>query len=185
VVIPFGTCCAGRSVRSASSYGGSAVGLPPGRLSQMGRHPSGPNSADVDLRDARVRRRMLTEGPVGEWVTLPGTHTALIYDVIRFAPDGTGEIRGDSTLGGETVEHFTWSVARPGLLTCVVTDATWMPAPDMDDDPEPDETQKVGFQFEEQHSDVGTFWVMCDSDRDGFWNLAFPVVPRPSRREGV
>jgi hypothetical protein len=158
-----------------------AVDLPPGRLSQMGQHPSGPSSASVDLRDARVRRRMLTEGPVGEWVTLPGTHTALMYDVIRFAPDGTGETCSDSMLGGETVEHFTWSVARPGLLACVVTDATWMPEPGMDDEPEPDEAQKVGFQFEEQHSDVGTFWVMRDSDGDGFWNLAFPVVPRPSR----
>ena len=92
---------------------------------------------------------MLTEGPVGEWATLPGTHTALMYDVIRFAPDGTGETRSDSTLGGETVEHFTWSVARPGLLTCVMTDATWMPEPGLDDHPDPDETQKVGFQFEE------------------------------------
>ena len=147
----------------------------------MDQHASGPNPSDVDLRDARVRRRMLTEGPVGVWETLPGTHTALMYDVIRFAPDGTGETCSDSVLGGETVAHFTWSVVRPGLLTCVVTDATWMPEPGGDDYPEPDETQRVDFQFEERHTDVGTFWVMREPDRDGFWDLAFPLVPRPSR----
>jgi hypothetical protein len=147
----------------------------------MVQHRDEPNSAGVDLRDARVRLRMLTDGPVGDWVTVHGTHTVLMYDVIRFAPDGTGETRSDSILGGPTLEHFTWSVARPGLLTCFVLDATWMPEPGSDDDLESDETQNVGFQFEEHHTDVGTFWVMREPDRDGFWNLAFPLVPRPSR----
>lgn len=125
----------------------------------------------MDLSHEHVRRRMLTEGPVGEWNTLPGTHTALMYDFVRFAPDGTGETYRDSLLGGETFEHFTWSVVAPGHLVCVV----------VEDSEEEAEPENVGFRFEEQNSDVGTFWVMRDPDWDGFWNFVQAVVPRRSR----
>jgi hypothetical protein len=128
---------------------------------------------DVDLHDPHVRRRLLSEGPVGEWETLPGTHTALMYDLIRFDPDGTGETFSDSVLGGETVERFAWSIIRPGLLACVVIDTSPETAS------EPDDTERIGFQFAQQHTDVGTFWVMRDPDWDGFWNFTLPLVPRP------
>ncbi|WP_433796735.1 hypothetical protein [Actinoplanes sp. CA-252034] len=116
----------------------------------------------MDLTDAEVRRRLLAAGPVGDWETLPGTHTALMFDTVRFAADGTGETRSDSMLGGEIVERFTWSVVGPGLLTCTADD----------------EVETVGVRFEQRHSDVGVFWVMCDPGGEGFWHLALPLVPR-------
>jgi hypothetical protein len=145
----------------------------------MDQYGGGPEPADRDLCDERVRRRMLAEGPVGEWETLPGTHTTLMDDVIRFAVDGTGESRSRSIVHGETVQRFTWSVARPGLLACIVVDPP--PQPDAAGDPEPPETLFVGFRFEERHGDIGSSWVMCDPVREGFWNLVLPVVPRHSR----
>lgn len=119
----------------------------------------------MDIGDPDVRSRLLTEGPVGEWVTLPGTHTVLMSDYIRFDPGGTGEIHSDSVLGGEITEQFTWSMTGPGRLSCTVVDT----------EPEP---EVVGFAFEQQRSDIGAFWVMRDPDFDGFWRFALPVAPR-------
>jgi hypothetical protein len=112
----------------------------------------------------------MAEGPVGEWRSMPGTATAMMCDEIRFASDGTGESYSDSLLGGEHVKQFTWKLVGTGLLECIVRDEVL--------DPDGLETEKVGFRFEEQHSDIGTFWVMCDPDGSGFWDLFWPVVPR-------
>ncbi|WP_033344033.1 hypothetical protein [Catenuloplanes japonicus] len=135
--------------------------------------------SQLDLSDPGVRHRLLAEGPVGAWETFPGTHTALMYDLVRFGPDGTGEIRSESVLGGESFANFTWSVRRSGLLACIVTEASYLP--ETDDDTEPDEVETVGFEFAQRHSDLGTFWVMRDPRTDGFWNLGFPLSPRTSR----
>jgi len=69
----------------------------------------------MDLREERVRRRMLDEGPIGEWRTRPGTDTVLMEDDIRFGPEGTGAFRQDSVLLGEHVQPFGngWALCDP------------------------------------------------------------------------
>ncbi|MEU4161735.1 hypothetical protein [Actinoplanes sp. NPDC026670] len=121
-----------------------------------------------------MRDRLLAEGPVGEWVSMPSTATALMSDLIRFAADGTGQSYSSSLLGGEQVKRFTWKPAGSGMLERIERDTVA---------PGDAEVEMVGFRFAEQHSDIGSFWVMCDPGGDGFWDLVWPVVPQS--RDGL
>jgi hypothetical protein len=119
-----------------------------------------------------TRERLLREGPVGQWQTSSGTHTALIDDSIEFAADGAGVLVLNSVLHGLEKLQFKWRLDSPGRLSvCLVEEDATAP-------PQAGDWQSLTFFFEEQDSDVGRFWVMREKGQTGFWSLTLPLVPR-------
>jgi hypothetical protein len=47
----------------------------------------------MNLADESVRDRVFANGPVGGWHTVPGTHSVLYRESIRFDVDGTGRMQ--------------------------------------------------------------------------------------------
>lgn len=130
----------------------------------------------MDLEDAGLRARLREQGPVGRWVTVGGSHQALGVDVVEFHPDGTGEVTLARSVLGESHEQFGfhWTVAEPGVLSCLFVPEELVRSDGEEQDPD---RQRVAFEFARRATDVGTFWVMQESGRDGFWMLLDPVMP--------
>lgn len=129
----------------------------------------------MNLDDERVRERLLVNGPVGTWKTLPGSHLLLFADTIRFDADGSGELCLHSALRGEQRLRLRWAVAGYGKIACQVIYDDPLTGPD--GAIEEDDWSHIAFVFERQTSDSGNYWVMKQPGRDGFWELALPVVP--------
>jgi hypothetical protein len=129
----------------------------------------------MNLADERVRERLALNGPLGAWKTLPGTHSLLFDDSIRFDADGGGEMCLRSALGGELRLRFRWRSEAYGVLGCQVQ----YDDPVLSDsgEPEEDEWSHIPFFFEQHASDTGSYWVMRQRERDGFWELMLPLVP--------
>jgi hypothetical protein len=129
----------------------------------------------TSLSDEAVREQLSVEGPIGDWRLMPGTHTQLLDDSIRFDADGSGEMRLSSTLHGEERMRFRWRAEGRGVLAYQM----------IDDDPgfpnagerEDDEWSHISFSFERRNSDTGSYWVMLEPGQKGFWDLSLPVVP--------
>ena len=129
----------------------------------------------MDLSNERVREWLATNGPVGAWHTYPGTHQRLFDDEIRFDADGSGEMRLRSLLGGEHHARFRWRYDGHGVVSCQpIYD---QPILSNTGEPEVSDWFRIPFRFERATSDVGTFWVLRETDASGFWELMYPLVP--------
>ncbi|MEY4561627.1 MAG: hypothetical protein RLZZ618_904 [Pseudomonadota bacterium] len=129
----------------------------------------------MNLADEHWRHAILTHGPRGMWRTVPGTHTQLFDEAIRFDTDGSGEMRQRSVMSGETALKFSWRATAYGVIECQPVCDT----PSFDDDGEPEASDwfRIRFEFRELTTDAGTSWVLQERDADGFWELTAPLVP--------
>jgi hypothetical protein len=129
----------------------------------------------MNLADETLRDRILADGPVGAWRTVPGTHTVLADESILFNRDGTGAWRCRSFLSGNTVQSFVWRVAGHGVVECQpVYEA---PQTDAAGSPEASDWFRLALVIEPHATDTGTCWVLRERNSDGFWELAAPLVP--------
>ena len=121
--------------------------------------------ADSELDDPAVRARIVAEGPIGHWQTVPGTHRSLADDAIHFDADGAGRLHSWSLTHGPQTESFSWRLEEPGVLAL-------RPEPAEDDEA----WQRVPFTIERHSTDIGSFWTMREATGPGFWWLLGPLV---------
>ena len=128
----------------------------------------------MNLADESVRDRVLASGPIGGWHTVPGTHSVLYRESIQFDVDGTGRMQSGG-LSGTTTQPFLWRSTGHGVVECQP----------LDDEPEvgePGETEendwlRIAFVIERRATDAGEFWVLRETNSNGFWDLMTPLVP--------
>jgi len=128
----------------------------------------------MNLADESVRDRVLASGPIGGWHTVPGTHSVLYRESIQFDADGTGRMQSGG-LSGTTTQPFLWRSTGHGVVECQP----------LDDEPEvgePGETEendwlRIAFVIERRATDAGEFWVLRETNSNGFWDLMTPLVP--------
>jgi hypothetical protein len=130
---------------------------------------------ELKLADAEVRERLLSNGPLGQWRTIGGSHTLLSDDSIRFEADGSGEMCLRSLMLGEVRRRFRWRSEAHGVIAC-------QPLPGEPETSEAGDTEaqdwyRIEYLFERDSSDTGTYWVMRERATKGFWDLVLPVVP--------
>jgi hypothetical protein len=138
----------------------------------------------MNLADEVLRHRLLTNGPLGLWRTMPGSHTQLFDDLIDFRPDGSGEMRTSSAMHGASTLRFVWRVAGYGVVECQPVYDT----PELDDQGQPEVADwfKLPFGFEQSSSDAGVHWVLKERGAPGFWELNAPLVPvEEALRQGL
>ena len=128
----------------------------------------------MNLADESVRHGVLASCPVGVWRTVPGTHSVLYRESIQFDADGTGRMQIGG-LSGTITQPFLWRSAGHGVVEC-------QPLDDKPEGGEPGETEendwlRIAFVIEQQATDVGEFWVLRETNWDGFWELMTPLVP--------
>ena len=129
----------------------------------------------MNLADESCRLSVLADGPVGAWRTVPGTHTVLADESIRFNRDGTGAWRCHSFLSGSMVRPFVWRVAGHGVVECQPVYA--MPETDAAGKFEDSDWFRLSLVIEPHATDTGTCWVLRERNSGGFWELAAPLVP--------
>ena len=105
---------------------------------------------------------------------MPGTHSVLYRESIQFDVDGTGRMQSGG-LSGTTTQRFLWRSAGHGVVEC-------QPLDDKPEVGEPGETEendwlRIAFVIEQRATDAGEFWVLRETNSDGFWDLMTPVVP--------
>ena len=133
----------------------------------------------MNLADECVRDRVLASGPVGGWHTVPGTHSVLYRESIRFDVDGTGRMQSGG-LSGTTTQRFLWRSAGHGLVECQPLDDTpevSEPGQSEESGSEENDWLRIAFVIEQQATDAGEFWVLRETNADGFWDLMTPLVP--------
>jgi hypothetical protein len=128
----------------------------------------------MNLADESVRHRLLASGPVGVWRTVPGTHSVLYRESIQFDADGTGSMQIGG-LSGTTTQTFLWRSAGHGMVECQPLDDK--PEPSESGESEENDWLRIAFVIEQQATDAGEFWVLRETDSDGFWDLMTPLVP--------
>jgi hypothetical protein len=136
-------------------------------------------TSTMNLADESVRDRVLVSGPVGGWHTVPGTHSVLYRESIRFDVDGTGRMQSGG-LSGTTTQRFLWRSAGHGLVECQPLDDTpevSEPGQSEESGSEENDWLRIAFVIEQQATDAGEFWVLRETDSDGFWDLMTPLVP--------
>jgi hypothetical protein len=128
----------------------------------------------MNLADESVRSRVLANGPVGGWHTVPGTHSVLYRESIQFDADGTGRMQSGG-LSGTTTQPFLWRSAGHGVVECQPIYDT----PEISEagEPEASDWLRIAFMIEQRATDVGEFWVLRETNSDGFWDLMTPLVP--------
>ena len=128
----------------------------------------------MNLADPSVRDLILASGPVGGWRTVPGTHSALYRESIQFDADGTGRMHSGG-LSGTTTQAFLWRSAGHGAVECQSLDDK----PDAEETSTPEENGwlRIAFVIEQRATDVGQFWVLRETNSDGFWDVMTPLVP--------
>ena len=131
-------------------------------------------TSGMNLTDESVRDRVLANGPVGGWRTVPGTHSVLYRESIQFDVDGTGRMQSGG-LSGTTTQPFLWRSADHGVVECQPLDDK--PEVSEPDEPEENDWLRIAFVIEQQATDAGEFWVLRESNSDGFWDLMTPLVP--------
>ena len=129
----------------------------------------------MNLADELVRHHLLSNGPVGRWRTLPGSHTQLFDEAIVFEPDGRGELGTRSVMRGDERLRFMWRVSGYGLIDC--QPVYEQPELDADGEPEVADWFRIAFVIERQRSDAGEHWVLKERHAPGFWELTAPLVP--------
>jgi hypothetical protein len=129
----------------------------------------------MNLADEAVRAHLLTNGPLGRWQTVPGTHTQLSNESFEFREDGTGELHTSSLMHGDEVWRFSWRMFDHGVVECQLVYETL----EVDDTGQPEESDwsRLPFVFEQQCTDSGWYWVLKQPNRSGFWDSNFPMVP--------
>jgi hypothetical protein len=131
-------------------------------------------TSGMNLADETIRHRVLTSGPLGTWRTVPGTHTVLYRESIQFDADGTGRMQSGG-LSGTTTQPFLWRSAGHGMVECQsLDDKREVGEPE---EPEENDWLRIAFVIELQATDVGEFWVLRETNSDGFWDLMTPLVP--------
>jgi hypothetical protein len=130
----------------------------------------------LNLADEHVRHRVLSNGPVGAWRTLPGSHTEVIDDGIVFRADGSGEMRTHSALAGDSTQRFLW---RVGGAWAVVECQPIYDTPELGPDglPEAADWFRLALEVVPQATDAGEFWALKERGTAGLWWLLAPVVP--------
>ena len=128
----------------------------------------------MNLADESVRDRVLASGPIGGWHTVPGTHSVLYRESIQFDVDGTGRMQSGG-LSGTTTQPFLWRSADHGVVECQPLDDT--PEFNAAGEPEVSDWLRIAFVIEQRATDAGEFWVLRETNSDGFWDLMTPVVP--------
>ena len=78
-------------------------------------------------------------------------------------------------LSGTTTQPFLWRSAGHGVVEC-------QPLDDKPEVGEPGETEendwlRIAFVIEQRATDAGEFWVLRETNSDGFWDLMTPLVP--------
>ena len=131
-------------------------------------------TSGMNLTDESVRDRVLANGPVGGWRTVPGTHSVLYRESIQFDVDGTGRMQSGG-LSGTITQPFLWRSADHGVVECQPLDDK--PEVSEPDEPEENDWLRISFVIEQQATDAGEFWVLRESNSDGFWDLMTPLVP--------
>jgi hypothetical protein len=131
----------------------------------------------MDLSDERWRHRVLTNGPRGCWVTVPGSHTQLFDERICFDDDGMGRLDTHSVLRGHESLRFRWRMAEYAVVECQpVYDAA---ALGDDGEPESSDWFRIAFSVEPRSTDAGTHWALREKGTEGFWELTAPLIPQP------
>jgi hypothetical protein len=122
----------------------------------------------MNLANEWVRQGVLASGPVGMWRTVPGTHSALYRETIQFDADGTGRMQCGG-LSGTSTQPFRWRTAGHGVVECQPIyeigkseESGWL---------------RIAFVIEQQATDAGEFWVLRETNSDGFRDLMTPLVP--------
>lgn len=129
----------------------------------------------MNLADEHWHHAILTNGPRGQWRTVPGSHTQIFDETIRFDSDGTGEMLLRSVMSGDTSLKFAWRAIAYGVIECQPIYDT----PEFDDDGEPEAADwfRIRFEIRQHATDAGTHWVLQELDAPGFWELTAPLVP--------
>lgn len=129
----------------------------------------------MDLSDKHWRDHIMTNGPVGAWCALPGSHTQLFDEAIDFGVEGRGELRTHSPMRGAESLAFIWRVGGYGVVECQPVYAS----PEIGDDGQANAADwfRLPFVIELQRTDAGTFWALRERGAQGFWELAAPLVP--------
>ena len=123
-----------------------------------------------DLDDPVVRARIVTEGPIGHWRTVPGTQPATESDSIEFDCDGSGRLHSWSMVHGPQTESFSWRMVESGVLA-------------LRPDPAPvgEAWQRRPFRLERRSGDPRlydeVYWALRETTGSGFWWLRGPIVP--------
>ena len=128
----------------------------------------------INFADESVRHGVLASGPVGVWRTVPGTHSVLYRESIQFDADGTGRMQIGG-LSGTITQAFLWRSAGHGVVECQPLDDT--PEVSATGEPEASDWLRIAFVIEQRATDAGEFWVLRETNSDGFWDLMTPVVP--------
>ena len=113
---------------------------------------------DMDLSDEHWRDHIMTNGPVGAWCALPGSHTQLFDEAIDFGVEGRGELRTHSPMRGAESLAFIWRVGGYGVVECQPVYAS----PEIGDDGQANAADwfRLPFVIELQRTDAGTFWAL-------------------------
>jgi hypothetical protein len=129
----------------------------------------------LNLDNENQRHRVLTDGPVGRWCVLSGTHTALFDGQINFDVSGVGQLVSSNLMDGERRTSFIWRIVTFGVIEC----QPQHDAPLLDDNgqPEIDDWHRIRFTVERVASDTEQHWALREINHDGFWELQMPLIP--------
>jgi hypothetical protein len=138
----------------------------------------------MNLADDVLRHRLLTNGPLGLWRTMPGSHTQLFDEFIDFRPDGSGDMHTSSAMHGAHRLRFVWRAVAYGVVECQPV----YDVPELDNQGQPEVADwfRLPFALEQHSSDNGTHWVLKERNAPGFWELNAPLVPvEPALRSAL
>jgi hypothetical protein len=130
---------------------------------------------DMNLENKLFRHAVMTNGPLGCWCAVPGTHLALMDASISFHSDGSGNMTITSRMGGESSLDFRWRMATYGAVQCLPV----FDPPEMGPDglPEEGDWLNLPMVIEPCTTDTGTYWALHELGRQGFWGILSPLVP--------
>ncbi len=133
-----------------------------------------------NLDNEEVQQAMISNGPIGHWRAVPSTFLTLMDSAVHFNSDGSGSLRSNSVMNGEMTLNFRWRIASYGVLQCLSmfdadnVDSRKQSAEDSQDE---GDWQNVPMLIEPFTTDTGTYWVLRENGRQGFWHSVSPLIP--------
>lgn len=134
-----------------------------------------------NLDDEEVQQAMMSNGPIGHWRAVPSTFLTLMDSSVHFNSDGSGSLKSNSVMSSEMILNFRWRMASYGVLQCLSL---------FDDDIDVDSRKQsvkepleegdwlnVPMVIEPFTTDTGSYWVLREKGRQGFWHSVSPLIP--------